>query len=162
MNSPIHSNSENALRGSAEPPPPSRTLRFDRRCVRRAADRTYLYFSPVLCFDAFYYAVVKVPPSVGCVKYKAQHIVLPMQILQLRAGYKRAPPEMAGKSCGILREAAIDAGSTPLYGRDLHIVFGRSRPACPCLHHRLSLCLTPAPHKAHQQCNPCGTPRKSG
>jgi len=34
-----------------------------------------------LHFDDFCYAVVKVPPSVGCVKYKAQDIVLSPQIL---------------------------------------------------------------------------------
>jgi hypothetical protein len=38
--------------------------------------------------DARCDAVVKVPPPVGCVKYKAQYIVLPMQIPLFLACYK--------------------------------------------------------------------------
>ena len=36
-------------------------------------------------------AVVKVPPPVGCVKYKAQHIVLPLQIPMFLPCYKHPP-----------------------------------------------------------------------
>ena len=46
-------------------------------------------------------AVVKVPPPVGYVKYKAQHVVLPTQIPLFLACYKLSAPEMPGNSCGI-------------------------------------------------------------
>ena len=62
------------------------------------ADRTFLV---TFDFDAYCDAVVKVPPSVGCVKYKAQHIVLPTQILLFLACYKPPQSKIPGISCGI-------------------------------------------------------------
>jgi hypothetical protein len=48
--------------------------------------------------DARCDAVVKVPPPVGCVKYKAQHIVLPMQIPLFLACYKAPLQNWPGTS----------------------------------------------------------------
>ena len=55
-----------------------------RLALKAVADRTFLVrFDPKLTI----YAVVKVPPSVGCVKYKAQDIVLSLQVLLFLACY---------------------------------------------------------------------------
>jgi hypothetical protein len=87
----------------------------------------YFLFDPLCC------AVVKVPPSVGCVKYKAQHIVLPLQILLFLACYKAIDSKMAGNSCGILRG--------PLHARVLHAFC--TSCGIPPLHARRQRCSKP-------------------
>jgi hypothetical protein len=62
--------------------------------------------------DALCDAVVKVPPPVGCVKHKAQHIVLPMQILLFLACYKVPYTKLALNFCGFPQKTATNAGFT--------------------------------------------------
>ena len=90
-----------------------RTLRggragLSRSYMRWVADRSFLVTFEC---EVFCYAVVKVPPPVGCVKYKAQHIVLPMQILLFLPSYKPINSKIPRNRCGILRIAAIIADS---------------------------------------------------
>ena len=75
---------------------------------RWVADRTFLV---TFESEAFCYAVVKVPPPVGCVKYKAQYIVLPMQILLFLPSYNLRIIKILRNRCGILRKAALIADS---------------------------------------------------
>ena len=51
-------------------------------------------------------AVVKVTPSVGCVKYKAQHIVLPVRIPVLMGGKWPGGAKNGGFCCGFSRKGA--------------------------------------------------------
>jgi hypothetical protein len=51
-------------------------------------------------------AVVKVTPSVGCVKYKAQHIVLAVRIPILMRGKWPGGAKNGGFRCGFSRKGA--------------------------------------------------------
>ena len=55
-------------------------------------------------------AVVKVPPPVGCVKYKAQHIVLPMGIPVFMRDAGLKPLKTAEFGCGFPQKGASGAG----------------------------------------------------
>jgi hypothetical protein len=77
-----------------------------RRCCEAVADLTCRYFCSTDCNVA----VVKVPPSVGCVKYKAQDVVLLLRILLFWAGWVREWEKIAGNRCGSPRKSAMGAG----------------------------------------------------
>jgi hypothetical protein len=103
-------------------------------------------------------AVVKVPPPVGSVKYKAQHIVLPMQILPFLACYKPPPTKLTLNPCGFPPKAAANAGfafaATAIPGtgpRKPHA----ERPTS-ALPHPLRLGFPPPHRKAQNQCIQCG------
>jgi hypothetical protein len=51
-------------------------------------------------------AVVKVTPSVGCVKYKAQHVVLLVRIPVLMGGKWAGTAKNKGFCCGFSRKGA--------------------------------------------------------
>jgi hypothetical protein len=57
-------------------------------------------------------AVVKVTPSVGCVKYKAQHIVLAVRIPVLMRGKWFGGAKNDGFRCGFSRKGAKLVGFT--------------------------------------------------
>lgn len=57
-------------------------------------------------------AVVKVTPSVGCVKYKAQHIVLLVRIPVLMGGKSVIRAKNGGFRCGFSPKGAKLAGFT--------------------------------------------------
>ena len=67
-------------------------------------------------------AVVKVPPLIGCVKYKAQDVVLSMRIPLLMHGKCVKGPKMLGFGCGSLDFGACLAGITRwLIGANLRV-----------------------------------------
>jgi hypothetical protein len=57
-------------------------------------------------------AVVKVTPSVGCVKYKAQHVVLPVRIPLLMGGKWPKGAKNGAFSCGFSLKGAKFLGFT--------------------------------------------------
>jgi hypothetical protein len=142
-----------------------RTRRFDRGTFEVIADRTcWLPSIRTLCYNA----VVKVPPPVGCVKYKAQHVVLPMQILLFLACYKPTPSKLPRNSCGFPLEAATNAGldftATTIPGpgsQSAHTNRSRDAQFQP-FPHPLRLGFPPPNRKAQNQCIPCGETWESG
>jgi hypothetical protein len=62
--------------------------------------------------DVWGVAVVKVPPPMGSVKYKAQHIVLPLRIPILIGCKWVEAAKIAGFGCGIFKKGAAMAEFT--------------------------------------------------
>ena len=60
----------------------------------------------------WYVAVVKVPPPIGSVKYKAQHVVLLSRIPVLTRDEWAEAAKITGIGCGIFTKGAKVAGFT--------------------------------------------------
>ena len=98
--------------------------------------------------DVFCYAVVKVPPSVGCVKYKAQDIVLSPQIRllqRLHGTLPQKPPILP-----------VEFFAAPRHLRKLMASFRSPFRTST----RLGVCETG--HKAQPWCRDCGAGWESG
>jgi hypothetical protein len=112
-------------------------------------------------------AVVKVPPSVGCVKYKALHVVLPKQIPMFQPCYKLSPRKSPANPCGFLPIAANNAvPGTEHVSFKLELLHNAIPRRCQPIRQTPAHCtrVVPAtpPHKAQNWCIRCGHPRKSG